>query len=159
MALAGAAAFAQGAFGFPGELDWSFGKVTTPIPLGAPWSQARVELAATPDGGSVVAEGHTVVRYRADGKLETGFGSDGVREVVLPRAVDFEVGDLAVDPEGKVVVIGTATRLRQHPAAAPELRGRRPLPTRRHARPGLRRGTGLRDGPLRAGLRPGSPVR
>ena len=112
MALAGAAAFLpRERSGFPGELDWSFGKVTTPIPLGVPWSQARVELAATPDGGSVVAEGHTVVRYRADGKLETGFGSDGVREVVLPRAVDFEVGDLAVDPEGKVVVIGTATRL------------------------------------------------
>jgi hypothetical protein len=111
MALAGAAAFTQAAIGFPGELDWSFGKVTTPIPLGVPWSQARVELAATPDGGSVVAEGHTIVRYRADGNLETGFGSDGVRRIVLPQAVDFEVGDLAVDSEGKVVVIGTATRL------------------------------------------------
>jgi uncharacterized delta-60 repeat protein len=106
-----ALALPAGAAAFPGEPDWDYGmgaKVTTPVPLGVPWAQAKVQLAATPDGGSVVAEGFTVVRYRSDGSLDSAFGEGGIRKAALP-GFEFEVSDLAVDGEGRVLVTGTAT--------------------------------------------------
>lgn len=95
-----------------GMLDPEFGsggKVTTTIGLGAPWSQASVQLAEAPGGGIVVATGTKVIRYQPDGKLDPSFGSNGAVSVALPGRRRFELGDLGVDPEGRIVVIGTAT--------------------------------------------------
>lgn len=96
-----------------GALDRSFGErgsVTTPAPLGGHWSQAKVQVAATADGGSVVASGAKLYRYTATGQLDSAFGSGGTLEVKISDSLEFKATDLAVDPEGRIVAIGTATR-------------------------------------------------
>jgi uncharacterized delta-60 repeat protein len=113
IALAAAAAVPAAAFGEAGELDFSFGErgaVTIPTRFGTPWEDAEVQLAATPEGGSVLADDTEVFRFLADGQPDPSFGDDGRRAIELPEGAGFAIGDLAVDPEGRVVVIGTATR-------------------------------------------------
>lgn len=94
-----------------GELDPGFGVggwVTTPARFGGPWSQARVQLAAAPDGGSFVATGSRLRRYLEDGAPDAAFGDGGSVRISLPTGLRFSVSDLAVDPEGRAVAFGTA---------------------------------------------------
>jgi len=100
------------AFGEAGELDFSFGQrgtVTIPARFGTPWEQAKVQLAATPEGGSVLADDGELFRFGPDGQPDPSFGRDGWQAIELPDGVSFAISDLAVDPEGRVVVVGTAT--------------------------------------------------
>lgn len=95
-----------------GTLDPGFGVdglVTTP--LGALGDEARA--VALQSGGRIVATGtddherFVVVRYLADGTLDPSFGGDGIAGT--PRAAHFWGGeDLVIQPNGKIVVVGTA---------------------------------------------------
>jgi uncharacterized delta-60 repeat protein len=86
----------------------SSGKVFTPVGFNGPWSQVRVQLAESPDGGVVVAAETKVARYLADGQLDPSFGEGGLTSIRLPGGLSFALGDLGVDPAGRPVVIGTA---------------------------------------------------
>lgn len=94
----------------PGELDRGFGtggQVTTPARFGTPWNETDVQLAVTPDGGSFVAADGKLRHYLEDGQLDTGFGSGGFAPI-SPRGFDFQIGDLAVDPQGRPIMFGRA---------------------------------------------------
>ena len=100
-----------------GNLDTGFGTggiVTTD--LGTPTDEA-FDMAAHPDGGFVVV-GRTdatgsnrdfgVVRYKADGNPDTGFGGDGIVTTDFAGQAD-QANAVAVQPDGKIVVAGLAT--------------------------------------------------
>ena len=110
-ALALSVAHTPAAFADAGELDSTFGdggRVTTQVNLHRPWSQARVHLAKGPDGRIVVAGAGKLIRYLADGEIDHSFGDDGVVNIALPGKLRFALGDVAVDREGRAVLIGTA---------------------------------------------------
>ncbi|MEW6357667.1 MAG: choice-of-anchor D domain-containing protein [Planctomycetota bacterium] len=104
--------FALARYNADGTLDATFGtggKVTTNFP--AAWDEARA-IALQPDG-KIVAGGDVVlgnrdfalVRYNADGSLDTTFGTGG------KVSTDFGSGDdgimaLAVQSDGKIVAVG-----------------------------------------------------
>lgn len=107
----------------PGELDRSFdgdGKQTTSF---GPPSANRDRASAVvvqPDGktvvagttGSATAEGYAdddfaVVRYEVDGRLDTAFGSGGRVTTDFAGNRD-EAGDLVLQPDGALVVVGSA---------------------------------------------------
>lgn len=103
----------------PGELDRGFGsggQVTTPTRFSTPWEETDVHLAAAPDGGSFVAADGKLRHYLADGQLDPGFGFGGFARI-SPRGFDFQIGDLAVDPQGRPVVVGRAKGPRRSFAA------------------------------------------
>jgi uncharacterized delta-60 repeat protein len=94
-----------------GELERHFGdqgKAVLPLRLGVPWHQADVHLATAPDGDIVEAAGDVVARFSASGSLDTAFGELGLVNVALPGHARFELGDVGVDPEGRVVLVGSA---------------------------------------------------
>jgi uncharacterized delta-60 repeat protein len=105
-----------------GTLDPDFGVgglVTTP--LGAKGDSASA-VALQPNG-RIVATGtdggnrFVVIRYLTDGTLDTSFGGDGI--VRTPRGAHFWGGeDLAIQPNGKIVVVGTAGESRVKTAFA-----------------------------------------
>lgn len=124
-ALALSAIHVPAALAEAGELDHGFGeggKTTTPVNLHAPWSQARVRLAETPDGRIMVAGAGKLVRYLADGELDRSFGDGGMVSIVLPGKLRFALGDVAIDREGRAVLIGTA-----HNGATPGRRSARAI--------------------------------
>jgi len=82
--------------------------VVTPVPLHEPWTKARVHVAEAPDGGILVASEAEVARYAADGQLDPSFGRGGFLTVALPSVASFEISDVAVDAEGRIVLTGTA---------------------------------------------------
>jgi uncharacterized delta-60 repeat protein len=84
------------------------GKVVTPVPLHGPWSKARVHVAEAPDGSVLAASERKVARYTASGQLDASFGRSGFLTVALPSVAAFKIGDVGVDPEGRIVLIGTA---------------------------------------------------
>lgn len=99
-----------------GSLDAGFGSGGTVITDVAQAGDVARAVAVQADGKVVVA-GYSfmgtgydlaVVRFHADGTLDSGFGSNGV------VTTDFEGGDdqahaLAIQPDGKLVVAGTAS--------------------------------------------------
>jgi uncharacterized delta-60 repeat protein len=100
-----------------GSLDQSFGAkgiVRTPIDPGGgkPRSADAIALALGPDGSIVLAgpasygSGSTFARYTPTGKLDTSFSGDGI--LTLDPALNVTVTDVAVQPDGKVVAVGTA---------------------------------------------------
>lgn len=94
-----------------GELVPGFGKggrVVTPVPLHEPWTKVHVHVAEAPDGGVLVASEERVARYTASGQLDSSFGRGGFLTVALPGVASFEIGDVAVDAEGRIVVTGAA---------------------------------------------------
>jgi uncharacterized delta-60 repeat protein len=110
LALAIAAALPAKALG-AGDLEYEFGeggKVITSVPLHQPWSRTPVQLAEAPDGGVLVAGDERVLRYTPDGQLDASFGRGGVLRIALPGVAGFEIADLEVDSEGRIVLIGTA---------------------------------------------------
>ena len=100
-----------------GTMDGSFGSggiVTTSI-RGQDRGSA---LALQYDGKIVVAgyvyspkgNGMVLVRYNADGSLDTGFGNGGIVEDHGGGAWDFGARDVKVQPDGKIVVAGEGYR-------------------------------------------------
>lgn len=96
-----------------GRLDHSFGgdgKVTTRLLRGLTLAYA---MAIQPDG-KIVAVGSTanenafaLARYRADGTLDPTFGEDGRVATRMGDSHSFAL-DVAIQPDGKIVVAGTA---------------------------------------------------
>ncbi len=99
-----------------GTLDTAFGRGGSTITdLGS--DDLANGVALTP-GGEIVIAGSTLgptvtrdfllARYRADGSLDTAFGDHGAVETDVGGGDDFAEG-LAVDPQGRLVLVGRAT--------------------------------------------------
>jgi len=106
--------FAVARYNPNGTLDTTFdgdGKVTTNI-IG---DDNAYGLALQPDGKLVVAGGvqgwgFALIRYNADGSLDTTFDGDGKVTTKLCSASfcadGYRSADLAIQPDGKLVVVG-----------------------------------------------------
>jgi uncharacterized delta-60 repeat protein len=64
------------------------------------------KMALAPGGKTVVAGASKIVRYTADGKLDSSFGVGGVVAVPRPKGGVFVLSDVAVDSRGRVVLVG-----------------------------------------------------
>ena len=111
-------AFAVARLNSDGTLDASFdgdGKVITSL---GPFSDFGATAVALQPGGKIVVAGQSgsgnvrtadfaLVRYNADGSLDTSFDGDG--KLITAVSSDYDrVGDVAVQPDGKIVVVGGA---------------------------------------------------
>ena len=88
----------------PGGLDTGFGtdgRVTEGLPGGAK------AIALQADGKILLVGGLTLSRYDADGALDGTFGSGGKVALVFNGGVLDEAFGLAVQPDGRIVVVGT----------------------------------------------------
>ena len=107
--------FAVVRYNADGSLDTGFGtggKVTTPIGTGDDWAH---DVTVQTDGKIVVA-GYTkvslfdtdfaLVRYNADGSLDTGFGTGG--KVTTAFGTYDEAYSVTVQADGKIIVAGSA---------------------------------------------------
>lgn len=97
--------------GAPGDLDTSFGvggKVVTPVGSGRDLAQA---IAVQPDGKMVVVgsaqNDFAVLRYNADGTLDSGFGTGG-KVITSVSTFSDEANAIALQTNGKIVVVGLA---------------------------------------------------
>jgi len=74
-----------------------------------PYSDDRfaTELALQGDGKILAVGTNTLVRYNADGTLDTGFGTGGEVRVAFGSG-DERLHAVAVQPDGRIVVAGTA---------------------------------------------------
>lgn len=101
-----------------GRLDPSFGsggRMAWPVSFDASGYAFPGKAAGSPDGRIfVVADGSTILAFRPDGKLDVGFGAGGAVNPFLP--VDLAPGsaDIAVDHQGRVLVIA-AVRPQEEP--------------------------------------------
>jgi uncharacterized delta-60 repeat protein len=107
------AAFAAAAPALGARLDPTFGRggsyaVSTPKYDGeTPYTQ--MHLAVAPGGGSYLQQGSWILAFGANGRPYLGFGSRG-RLLVTPKGGQLtEVGGVAVDSHGRVLVTGTLT--------------------------------------------------
>ncbi|HEX6401320.1 MAG TPA: delta-60 repeat domain-containing protein [Actinomycetota bacterium] len=99
----------------PGDLDSTFGrggKVITNLTVG----RDSAEDVAIQANGKIVVVGRTVgrssgkfalVRYRTDGHLDSTFGGNGIVTTNLAKRED-SASAVAIQPDGKIVVVGTA---------------------------------------------------
>ena len=97
---------------FDGTLDGTFGTNGTSVGPPSPWgfSAGASSLALQPDGKLVaagkIASQVAVARFRPDGSLDTTFGTGGVT-VPPPNSASLSEGDdVALQPDGKIVVAG-----------------------------------------------------
>jgi uncharacterized delta-60 repeat protein len=114
-----------------GEPEYEFGyggRVLTPIPLRGLWSEVSVHMAQAPGGDIFVGSGGEVAGYLPAGQLDTAFGREGLLRIALPSVSRFAIGDLSVDSGGRIVVVGTATRVGARGAARNEATILRYLP-------------------------------
>jgi len=97
-----------------GTRDTRFGKVPLPHPAGTFAEAAAV--VAQPDGKVVLAgdvytlggpSDIAVWRLTPTGKLDTSFDGDGLVTVSVAAASSEFAGDVAVDPQGRIVVAGS----------------------------------------------------
>ncbi|HEX8250396.1 MAG TPA: hypothetical protein VF599_19635, partial [Pyrinomonadaceae bacterium] len=103
-----------------GRLDTSFGgtgRVVTPVGQGT--TAIARSIAVQPDGKIIVAGSayvnnsrlydFAVVRYNADGTLDTGFDGDGIATIDVTNSVSASDTAYSVDiqPDGKIVLGGT----------------------------------------------------
>jgi uncharacterized delta-60 repeat protein len=97
------------------RLDPGFGdqgRVMTRAQVSTPTltDPAPVGLARAPLGRLVAAAGSTVVRYLPNGKLDKSFSDDG-RLVIAPApGTTFELSNVAVDAQGRIVVGGSSAQ-------------------------------------------------
>jgi len=97
-----------------GSLDTSFGSggVTNPFaPNNNPSSAGALALQS--DGKIVVvAGGGSVVRLNSDGSLDTTFGNGGMTIAPsVPSGWGFSAGPALVQPDGKILLGGTASEI------------------------------------------------
>ena len=101
-----------------GELDCSFGtRGKTTTALGGLSSDIALDVVVQPDEKVVVVgfrgtnsgpSDSVVIRYHANGTLDTSFDSDGILILpVSPTSVD-EARSVVIQPDGKIVVAGYA---------------------------------------------------
>jgi uncharacterized delta-60 repeat protein len=99
-----------------GVLDRSFGPVRTSVPGKAAFLQ---DVALTKEGAIVAVgvvedeDAHTldyglIARYSADGRLDARFGADGLVQTRFSIGQTW-LGAVVVQPDGRVVVAGTAS--------------------------------------------------
>jgi uncharacterized delta-60 repeat protein len=102
-----------------GELDPAFGTEGRVSTLFSGGSFARA-VAVQPDGkivavgaaaGPSVTGEFAVARYEPDGSLDLGFDDDGLVTTAIAGGGD-EARSVAIQPDGKIVVAGTDSRLR-----------------------------------------------
>ncbi|MFN6130640.1 MAG: beta strand repeat-containing protein, partial [Planctomycetota bacterium] len=107
--------FALVRYNADGSLDTSFGtggKVTTAIGTG---SDIGGSVTIQPDGKIVVGgtarigstDDFALVRYNADGTLDTSFGTGGMVTTAIGTSTDFGYS-VTIQPDGKIVVAGYA---------------------------------------------------
>jgi uncharacterized delta-60 repeat protein len=119
-----------------GQLDPTFGKggkVTAAFPAGNSGSTApkytlpfeftpgHLEMAQAPGGKTVVAGATKVVRYLANGKVDSSFGNGGTANVPNVPGSAFVLAGVAVDSQGRVVLAGLARPLPSNSAPDPLL--------------------------------------
>ena len=120
-----------------GSVDQDYGDdgfaIKTPTDSGAFGStEGGGRLVVLPDGAVVVAGTHsvgsvdypyysarlTLTRFSPTGVLDAGFGDGGVTYTDLSRGTDrrsSDVGDIAAQPDGKIVVVGSIVHTAQNP--------------------------------------------
>ncbi len=117
--LGGLENFGLARFNADGSLDPSFdgdGRLSTDF---GPGNQDRAHALALQKDGRIVAAGFTqsapgthfaLVRYQRSGVLDRSFDSDGLVTTEFGGSLDEALG-VAVQKDGKIVAVGTATRL------------------------------------------------
>jgi uncharacterized delta-60 repeat protein len=116
--------FALARYTTTGALDSTFdgdGLVTSEVPaFGATRGHQINGVALQLDGKIVVAgisqagaaSDVVVARYNADGSLDTSFDSDGFNDSIgVPFSVFDDAQDVAIQPDGAILVVGTAEPL------------------------------------------------
>jgi uncharacterized delta-60 repeat protein len=112
----GTSEFALARFNLDGSLDTSFngdGLVTTffspanDVGSGiAVQSDDKIVVVGTSDSGSGISE-FAVARFNVDGSLDTSFSGDGLVTIGFSAGDDVGSG-IAVQPDGRIVVVGTS---------------------------------------------------
>ena len=87
-----------------GTLDRGFGNAGTYA--GPPVGIGRIALQ--PDGKIVALSGNDVIRINANGTLDVTFGAAGTGIVELDVDSNTAINDLALQPDGRIVLQGTA---------------------------------------------------
>jgi uncharacterized delta-60 repeat protein len=93
------------------RLDPSYGKKGIAV-LAAertPHRSPREAVAIGPDGGLVIATNRTLQWLGPDGRIDRGFGDDGTVTLDPLPGGSFQITGAAVDPKGRIVVVGTST--------------------------------------------------
>jgi uncharacterized delta-60 repeat protein len=98
----------KAAVAFPAE---NAGNVGIKYELPFEFTPGHLEMAQTPGGGIVVAGATKIVRFRANGKPDPGFGSGGSIAVPRPPGSVFVLAGVAVDSYGRTVLAGLARPL------------------------------------------------
>ena len=101
-----------------GDLDPTFGPVgyiTTSLSAGpdrafavARQTDGKIVLAGTRNHG--FSPNIAVIRYNADGTLDTSFDGDGIVTTAVAGSSGSQATALAIQPDGKIVVAGTSTQ-------------------------------------------------
>lgn len=102
---------AQAANAGTGKLDRDFGdrgRVLTPAKISSSALNTDVAMARSGNGRIVVAGGQTLVRYLPNGSVDHSFGHAGRRNIPAAGAKKLKIEDVAVDPRGRVIAVGTA---------------------------------------------------
>lgn len=101
--------FAVQRYNSNGSVDTSFGTGGTALANFGGGDESTA-ITLQPDGKIVLAgtsnDRFAVARFNSNGSLDTSFGSTGKKVANFSGGVD--VADLAVQPDGKIVVIGTS---------------------------------------------------
>jgi uncharacterized delta-60 repeat protein len=87
----------------PHDLDPTFGNGGKVITTGI---GGISDIAIQPDGKIVAAGGARIVRYNANGSLDSLFGTGGIVVIQLGDNISFSVYSAAVQGDGKIVVVG-----------------------------------------------------
>lgn len=89
-------------FGVGGQVETNFGVVAFSNGL-AIQSDGRIVVVGSKTGCSS-CEKIVLVRYKTNGSLDTTFSADGIVEI--PTNVNIHASTLALQPDGKIVVVG-----------------------------------------------------
>jgi uncharacterized delta-60 repeat protein len=125
----------------PGALDRGFngdGKVVTAFPrdnagrsinyvLPYEFAPGRIAMAPGRAGRVVIASSKAIVVYLGNGRRDPGFGGNGSVPIGPIEGARFQLADIAVDSQGRVLVAGTTKPTEQIGLTGQELPG--PLPT------------------------------
>ena len=95
------------------RLDPSFGTrgtIAVGTGAGTPWAKGipPVHLAVAPDGKSYLLQESVLIALDRNGKVDREFGENGGVHVGPPNGGLLWVSDLAVDPAGRILVLGAA---------------------------------------------------
>jgi uncharacterized delta-60 repeat protein len=93
-----------------GSLDPTFGTsgrvITNISAFSSNVFNSRMGMALQSDGRILIAGGLTLVRFNSDGSLDSTFGTGGQAHVPFDGGSFDGAEDLAVQPDGKIVVVG-----------------------------------------------------